>query len=848
MSAGSQVAAIRSMARLPRPGRLWSRRWSVVAAVTVVALVTLVLRGPLDLLGGLGAAMGIGGVIAVVAKLVGRLWTWVAVMVGFGFLVGALPLFNVLGYELALSSTLFAAPLGLDLGSAYARELARAPVTDKGGIYPVSALARSTLTAMAMVVGLLAIPALIAAVRGIWLPTCDWGFGIEAYLYLPITTGLLAVMIGHAIGVLVGPRRYLCAAIAIALPLILVAVFAIWRFLTEPPVFTYNAVFGYFPGNLYDENIKLGAALAWSRLEQLLWVLAVLALAAWRLDVPSFRGVLQPRPAGRRIGAPAFAVVCIAGAIVLRSQGGHLGYAIDREDIAEALGGVRETPHFIIHYAQTKEVEEVIDLVAADHEFRYAQVTATLGIELSGKIRSFYFANRDQKGQWFGPRDVEMAKPWQREIFLEHRAFPHGSLRHEIAHAVASEFGDPLFGVAAKRVAGVPALISPGLIEGLAVATDWPGDADRLSPHESVRVLQALGKRPSINELLSLQFFKFSSSAGYTTAGSFLRFLLEKYGAPSLRALYHSGGDFEGAYGRPLSALEDEWREMISKIELPASLIEATRERFRVGGVFARPCPHAIAARRERAAAARNRGDHKTALALVNQVCSDAPDEPRYRLDLGDVLFDGDAAEKQQALALWTQLSQDTEHGTPSLRADAYENLIKAAADRDDFTEVRRLVDEAVKLPLMPTERRQLDAYAFVLAHQGPAAAALRGYFFTTAAKVDTLTWSLFATLAEPELGFGHYLLGLQYAFRGDLAASAQSLARSMQLGLPSQPFVKNAARRLAIAAYRTKDLANVRAAADALVGPGMSESDRLLAKDWLERLTFDATGTTSPK
>jgi hypothetical protein len=823
----------------------------VVAVIAAIAKATVLARGLLDPLGSLAAAVALGCAIAIAAKLLGRLWTWGLVMVGFGLVTGVAPLFNVLGYELAIATTLLAAPLGLDLGSAYARELARAPVTDKGGVFPVSALARSTLTAMALVAGMLAIPALIAAVRGIWLPTCDWGFGIEAYLYLPVTTGLLAVMVGHAIGVLVGPRRYLCAAIAIAVPLIVVAVFAIWRFLTEPPVFTYNAVFGYFPGNLYDENIKLGTALAWSRLEQLLWVLAVLGLAAWRLDVPSFRGVLVPRPAGRRIGAPVFAVVCIAAAVVLRSQGGHLGYAIDREDIAEALGGVRETPHFIIHYAQTKEIEEVIDLVVADHEFRYAQVTATLGIEPSGKIRSYYFANRDQKGQWFGPRDVEMAKPWQREIFLEHRAFPHGSLRHEIAHAVASEFGDPWFGVAAKRVLGLPVLISPGLIEGLAVAADWPGDADRLSPHESVRVLQALGKRPSINELLSLQFFKFSSSAGYTTAGSFLRFLLEKYGAKSLRALYHSGGDFEGAYGRPLSALEDEWREMITAIELPPSLIEATRERFRVGGVFARPCPHAIAARRERAAEALNRGDRKQALALIRDVCSDAPDEPRYRLDLGGALYDGDAAEKQEALALWTQLSQDTEHGTPSLRADAYEKLIKAAADRDDFTEVRRLVDEAVKLPLMPTERRQLDAYAFVLAHQGPAAAALRGYFFTTAARVDTLTWALFATLAEPELGFGHYLLGLQYAFRGDHAASAEYLARSMERGLPSQPFVKNAARRLAIAAYRTNDLAKVRAAAAALAGTGMSESDRLLAKDWLERLGFAGSapaGLTSPK
>src|SRR5678809_1138996 len=99
-----------------------------------------------------------------------------------------------------------------------------------------------------------------------------------------------------------------------------------------------------------------------------------------------------------------------------------------------------------------------------------------------------------------------MAKPWRREIYLDHRAFPHSSLRHEIAHAIASAFGDPIFGVAAQRTLGVPTLISPGLVEGLAVALDWPGGYERLTPHESVRAMQAMGFTPTISELLSLRF------------------------------------------------------------------------------------------------------------------------------------------------------------------------------------------------------------------------------------------------------------------------------------------------------------------------------------------------------
>src|SRR6185295_4504566 len=123
-----------------------------------------------------------------------------------------------------------------------------------------------------------------------------------------------------------------------------------------------------------------------------------------------------------------------------------------------------------------------------------------------------------------------------------------------------------------------------------------------------------------------------SSARSYTTAGSFLRFLLERYGPARLRALYHDGGDFEDAYGRPLGQLEAEWRAMVSAIVLPPAAVEGQKERFRGGSVFARPCPHAIAARREHAIEAQSHGDHPRAVALMRRVCSDAPEEPRHQL------------------------------------------------------------------------------------------------------------------------------------------------------------------------------------------------------------------------
>jgi hypothetical protein len=766
-----------------------------------------------------------------------RLWIWVALAAAMGVGLGWVPLFGVLGFELATAVALVAAVMGLDVGSALARELQRMPVVGVARAeYAGRTMVRSTVAAAGLAVGVALVPGVIAAVRGIWVETCDWWFGIETYVAMPVVTAALAGATGHVMGVVCGPRRFAGAALA-QLPALAVVAAALWRFYSEPPVFTYNAILGYFPGNLYDENIQLRWPLVWSRLEEIAGVAAVAALVAFWLDVPRHRVRWRDaRPAGRRVGALAIAAGCAAGAIALHMQAGALGYAVNADDIAEVLDGRIETEHFVIHHAHTREIDAEIAAIAEDHEFRYAQVVAQLGVAPEGKLTSFYFADRAQKARWFGARDVEMAKPWRREIYLEHRGFPHGSLRHEIAHAVASAFGDPLFGVAARH--GVFA--NPGLIEGLAVAIDWPGGYDRTTPHEAVRAMQDMGMRPSIRQLLSLEFFSVSSARGYTTAGSFLRFLLDSRGPEGLRTLYRTGGDFDAAYGAPLETLEAEWRAMIGRIEMPKASVEAQRERFRGGSVFARPCPHAIAARREQAVRARVAGDRERAVALLREVCQDAPAEPRYRMELGDVLVAGDDGERREAEAIWSVLARDAEGVTSTLRVEVLERLARVAAARKDRAAVEKLIHEAAALPIDSNERRQIDAEMFALGHRGPAADALYAYFFMPT-PIDNALIAQWAVIAEPELGFAHYLLGLQRAVLGLWGPAAEELERALELGLPGPLFVRNAARRLAVAGYRSRDAARVGKAIATLSGPDMTTPDHLLAKDWQARLEFDA-------
>jgi hypothetical protein len=115
----------------------------------------------------------------------------------------------------------------------------------------------------------------------------------------------------------------------------------------------------------------------------------------------------------------------------------------------------------------------------------------------------------------------------------------------------------------------------------------------------------------------------------------------------------------------------------------------------------------------------------------------------------------------------------------------------------------------------------------------------LYAYFFLPS-PLSNVMLARWAVLAEPELGFAHYLLALQHAGAAAWASGAAELDRALQLGLPNALFVRNAARRLALVGYRGHDRARVVQAIAVLSGKDMTSADHLLARDWQDRLDFD--------
>jgi hypothetical protein len=772
-----------------------------------------------------------------------RFRIWIALLVICALGLATLPLFGVLGFEFSFVVAIAVSIAAADLGATAVRTLRATVVPPLARAIPPARVVFELFARTALAHLWLLIPPLaIISVNALRVQTCDWGFGLLAYLALPALSSVFGTGLGVVCGFVAGERKVARWLLPYFVPLILVG-HSLYRFYAAPPVFSYNPLCGYFPGNLYDEYITLGAPLAWARLFQVAWLSALLFGVALVLDVPSLQIAMRPRPIRRRARTAAGFGAAVACAALLWLRSGSLGFSVDSEDIADALGGRRVTDHFVIHYPRGGDIERDIDLIAQDHEFRLAQLERLFDVRVTQRITSFYFQNSEEKFRWIGARGVYMAKPWRREIYLHHQPFPHQVLRHELAHVVAGQFGSPVFHVSAKKILGVPMKFSVGLIEGIAVAADWPDHFTReLTPHQSVKALVALDMLPPLESMMSTEFFAFSAARSYTVSGSFVRYLYDEHGgAQPLTRLYGSGGDFAASYGISFQQLTQRWMAMIERTELPPGATEVVRERFRRRSIFRQVCPHAVAGKRVRIARLASDGRLDDAVRVARSICRDVPAEPRNQIDLADLL--DRAGKPEEAAAIYGAIAAETETVSSTLRAEALLSLADQAARAGNLEQASQILARAAALPVDEAHVRNIEAQRFIASAKSPGATELRAFFWAARDREDRLARLDAAIAREPENGLAHYLRGRHSSDSDPPAAVAGRLGRALDLGLPHPLIQRECARLLAEASFRANDLAGVERAASILMEPEQSQVVQLYGADWLERIHFRRHG-----
>ena len=445
---------------------------------------------------------------------------------------------------------------------------------------------RDAAAVLAEAAALALIPVALLGVSALWRANCGWAQGLGLALqFVPAAAAFGVGLAAAAVGF--GLRRAGTAAVLAAVGVGLGG--AAFDLGLHPQVYTYSHVFGGVLGPIYDERLAVRPGLLSFRMLTLLWTGALVAFGAWR--------TARRRGEQGRSGAALLGLLGVIAAAYLFAPA--LGFLTPESSVRAVLSrhAQRDGLDLYTDPAATTpaEAERLADLA----RYRLDAVEKRLGASSSSPVQVYVYADADQKARLVGARETSVAPVWlpTPQVHLL-RSRVEGSLAHELAHAVSREFGLP----------GLHATLAVGLVEGLAVAVEPPDGLPH--PHDLVAAAAryqdaalgpgsagigtryADGLAEAVGASLSpLGFWGGRGAVSYTTAGSFVAFLLDRYGPAPLRAAY-ARADFEGAYGKTPAVLADEWAAFIGTREPSAVATAVVEAQFSRPSLFEQRCPH----------------------------------------------------------------------------------------------------------------------------------------------------------------------------------------------------------------------------------------------------------------
>ncbi|HWV38978.1 MAG TPA: hypothetical protein VN033_10940 [Vulgatibacter sp.] len=688
------------------------------------------------------------------------------------------PLARVPGYESALAANLAVAILGGAFGVAAVRqERDPAGAFDPGPSGTTAAL-RSTAAASALAALAIA-PFLLASLAvGLAGTACSVTAGLAWYAVLPLPSAILAA----SLGVLCGAASarpcvpgLLYAAVAAGSLLL-----SLWPVAFGPQSFVYDHLAGFLPGPLYDEVVRIRPPLLVFRSITLAWSGAVVGAAAlcWR---GGRLGLPRARPGAIALLAASVALAIVGG--VRRSEDGWQQSAASLERI---LGARTEGRRCSVVHPREKN-RRALALFVDECDARVEELERFFGVE-APRIEVFLYRSKREKGRLVGASGTQFAKPWLGQIHVDARGFPHPILKHELAHVVTAPLGRLPFRVPAALLGLLPI---QGLVEGAAVAADWP--AGELSVHEEAKALRAMGLAPRLDRILSATgFWSEAARRAYTYAGSFVRWLVDTRGPRAFASVYRDG-DFEAAYGAPLHRLVEEWETFLDGLPLPERARVLAERRFRRPAIFRRPCAREVADLSAEAAAALSAGDHERAAEIYSKCYTLVPGDPAYLRAQASAW--ARAGEPARIEALLGALDGHRAR-SDALAASMHALLGDALAAQGRLEDARAAYDLARSLEADEGALRSLAVKLEAIGDADRARAVLP--FLETGS--DARLFAVREWLAaHPDYATGWYLVGRRLQQRGEPEAAVSALDRALAGSLP-EALVFEAERLRAVA------------------------------------------------
>jgi hypothetical protein len=410
------------------------------------------------------------------------------------------------------------------------------------------------------IIVLLSLPLIVVLLNLFSYSYCSLFDGITFYFVISLVSGLIAFLLSEII-YFISPKRTYIIYILVLVILISIPFIEIYRY---PQIYFYSPLIGFFPGSIYDEDIIVDKSLIIYRTLNIMFFL-------------SFYFLIKKRTLKSKL---LLTTLLLVGAVVSFLISPFLGFSTNEFRIKKALSVLTNTDNFIIYSDQLDSVEQKI--FAMHCEYYFYELNNVVKNKPSKKIKVFLFSNSDEKRKIFGSGNADVAKPWLYQIYLDKGSWK-STLKHEIAHVFSAEFGTSLLKLSGD--------LSPFLIEGFATSQDPFVDII------SIDYLAAIHQKNSDLDVLhnlqkSLNFFGFNSTLSYVYAGSFSRYIINKFGIEKYK-LYYKTNDFERAFNKQLDEVISEYKDYLVKF-YPDSSLHQYNYYFGRKSLIQKECPRFI--------------------------------------------------------------------------------------------------------------------------------------------------------------------------------------------------------------------------------------------------------------
>lgn len=388
---------------------------------------------------------------------------------------------------------------------------------------------------------------------------CPVENGIPYYLVFAIPSFLIGIFLGR-ISFFISKKF---SFIIFILLWLLIILFPLYELYYYPQIYFYNPIIGFYPGIIYDESITISAKLLIYRLVTLAFFYYASIFAA----------------SSRSRKKYSFPVIIIVFITFFFAKP-FLGFATNEYILKKELSVRIKTEHFEIYLPPSVNEKRRV-LIANLHEYYYNEISEKLGFEPSQKVETFIFENAGQKKELFGAGSADVTKIWSNQIFTDR---VEETLEHELIHIFSAKIGVTPLKVAEN--------FNPAMIEGFATAVE-----NQIGEH-TVHYMAALALNSGFkidlqNMFTGFNFFGSASSVGYIYSGSFIKFLIDRYGINEVKKLY-GDIDFKRYFGKSLRSLSREHEEFLQSLNFAFNQNFGTLT-FGYKPLVSKACPRFIA-------------------------------------------------------------------------------------------------------------------------------------------------------------------------------------------------------------------------------------------------------------